>query len=386
MTYRSPDTRILAVLLCGATLVACGGQNASAKDADSTAPVIMTVGPENIAVVTREQVSSGPGISGTLAAEREATIRAEIPGPVLSTLAEQGSRVARGALLARLDDRTLQDQFLSARGGVTTAQSSLNMAQRELDRFTKLKEAGAIADREYETVKWNHDAALSQLADAKARLTLAQKQVDDAQLRAPFSGIISARQVNAGDVVSPGTAMFTIIDPSSMRLEGSIPAAQLSAIRVGALVTFQVSGYPDRTFEGKISRINPEADATTGQVRVLVSLPNARGGLVGGLFAEGRVAAEKRDGLTAPANAVDLRGLRPAVLRLKAGRVERVEVEVGLKDEQSERVEIVEGVSAGDTLLIGPAQGISAGTQVKVSTPTDTRAPGTPAPTATPKR
>jgi RND family efflux transporter MFP subunit len=373
MTSPTPYRFLLGAAVLGATLAACSGENAAAKDADSAAPVTMTVGPENIALVVSEQVSSGPGISGTLAAEREATLRAEIGGAVLSTQVDQGSRVARGTVLARIDARTAQDQMLSARGAVTTATSSLNLAQRELDRFTKLKEAGAIADREFESVKLNFDAASAQLADARARLTFAQKQVDDAQIRAPFGGIISQRQVNAGDVVQPGGAMFTIIDPSSMRLEGSVPAAQLGVLRIGSPVTFKVSGYPDKAFTGRISRINPQADASTGQVRVVVSIPNERGGLVGGLFAEGRVAAEKKQGLTAPATAVDVRGLRPAVLRLKGGRVERVEVETGLRDEDSERIELVQGVVAGDTLLIGAAQGISAGTLVKVSAPSDSK-------------
>lgn len=369
LTYRV----VVAGVALGA-VAACGGPEAAAKDAaEAATPATMNVGPENIAVIAREPVSSGPALSGSLSAEREATVRAEVGGPVLQTMADQGSRVARGAVLARIDDRTMRDAFLSARGGVNTAQSSLNMAQRELDRFTKLKEAGAISDREFEAVRWNHEAAESQLADARSRLTFAQKQLDDAQVRAPISGIVSARTANAGDVASPGMAMFTVIDPSSMRLEGSVPASQLSAVRVGAPVRFRISGYPDRTFEGKVTRINPEADATTGQVKVVVSIPNARGGLVGGLFAEGRVAAEKREGLTAPATAIDMRGLRPAVLRLKGGRVERVEVKIGLKDEETERVELLEGVTLGDTLLVGAAQGISAGTPVKVSAPSDAK-------------
>jgi membrane fusion protein, multidrug efflux system len=368
-TYRV----VLGALVLGLAS-ACGGREDSADGATAEVPVAtMNVGPENIAVVQREMVSSGPAISGSLSAEREATVRAEVGGPVLATLVDQGSRVSRGTLLARIDDRTMRDAFLSARGGMTTAQSSLNLAQRELERFTKLKEAGAISDREFESVRFNHEAAESQLADARARLTFAQKQLDDAQVRAPIAGVVSVRTAHAGDVVSPGAPMFTIIDPSSMRLEGSVPAAQLSAARVGAPVRFRVSGYPDRTFEGRVARVNPEADATTGQVKVVVSIPNTRGGLVGGLFAEGRVAAEKREGLTAPATAFDLRGLRPAVLRLKGGRVERVEVQIGLKDEDTERMEILEGITLGDTLLIGAAQGISPGTPVKVSAPSDAR-------------
>jgi RND family efflux transporter MFP subunit len=370
-------TRISTLLLI-ATLAACGGQNADAKTgADSAAAALatMNVGPENVVVIQSEMVATGPIISGTLTAEREATVRAQIPGPVLSTSADEGSRVARGALLARIDDRTLRDAFLSARGATNTARSTLNLAQRELDRFTKLKEAGAISEREFETAKLNHESAESQVADAQARLTLAQKQLDDAQVRAPFAGIVSERQVNAGDIVSPGGAMFTIIDPSSMRLEGAVPAHQLSSVRIGVPVAFTVSGYPDRAFTGKVSRINPSADATTGQVQVVVSIPNTRGGLVGGLFADGRVQSERRQAPVVASNAVDLRGVRPWVLRLRDGKAEKVEVELGIRDEDSEKYEVISGIAAGDTLLIGAAQGITAGTPVRISAPNDQTTP-----------
>jgi multidrug efflux pump subunit AcrA (membrane-fusion protein) len=139
-------------------------------------------------------------------------------------------------------------------------------------------------------------------------------------------------------------------------------------------VLFNVSGYPDRSFTGKITRVNPIADPTTGQVRVVVSVPNAGNDLVGGLFAEGRVASERRNALVAPTSAVDVTGVKPFVIRLKDGKVERVEVDLGLRDEDSERVEIKNGLVKGDTLLTGAARGISPGTPVRVSTPSDTPA------------
>lgn len=358
-------------LLCLVALAACGDKEAANGEGATVADPAMLVGPENVAVVASEMISSGPSVSGALAAEREATVRAEVAGPILSVHADEGSRVARGALLARIDDRTAQEGLLSARSGVNTAQSNLNLAQRELDRFTKLKEVGAIADREFESVSLAFEGAQTQLADAKARLALMQKQVDDAQVRSPISGIVSARQINAGDVASPGTAMFTVVDPSSMRLEGAVPAAQLSAVKVGAPVQFTVSGYPDRAFVGKISRISPEADASTGQVRIVVTIPNARGGLVGGLFADGRVQAERRTAPVIHTAAVDTKGLRPWVLRLKGGKAERVEVELGLQDEETEKYEVLAGISVGDTLLVGAAQGISAGTPVRISAAND---------------
>jgi RND family efflux transporter MFP subunit len=351
---------------------ACGGAEADAKaKGEAEAPSPTSVSAENLVVVAIEQISSGPAISGALAAEKEATVRAQISGPVLATSAEQGSRVGAGTLLARIDDRTIRDQFLGARSGVTTAQSAADIAARELARNEKLAEAGAIAERDLEGARRNNIAAQSQLDDAKARLSLAQKQVDDAQVRAPFAGVVSVRSVSAGDVVQPGAALFTIIDPRSMRLEASVPAAQLSAVRIGTPVTFTVSGYPGRTFTGKITRISPAADPSTGQVRIMASIPNEKSALVSGLFAEGRAQSESRDAPVVGANAVDLRGVRPTVLRLKGGRAERVEVELGLKDEATEQYEVIAGITAGDTLLIGAAQGITPGTPVRVGAPND---------------
>lgn len=355
-----------------ATLAGCRGEPGDAKA--EAAPTPTTVGTENIVVAERAELASGPAISGNLRAAEEATVRAEIGGTVLETLVDEGSRVAKGTVLARIDDRTIRDQYLSARSAVTSAQSAAEVAQRNLERSERLASAGAIAERDLETARTQNIAAQSQLADAKARLTLQEKQLADAQVRAPFTGIIAQRQVSGGDVVQPGGAMFTLVNPSSMRLEASVPAGQLGAVKMGAPVTFSVSGYPDRTFTGKVTRINPVADATTGQVRVVVAIPNAGNNLVGGLFAEGRVASERRNAVVAPTGAVDVTGVKPFVVRLKNGKVERTEVELGLRDEESERIEITKGVEAGDTLLVGAARGISPGTPVRVSTPSDTPA------------
>ncbi len=234
-----------------------------------------------------------------------------------------------------------------------------------------LAEAGAIADRDLEGARRANAAAQAQLDDAKARLTLAQKQLDDAQVRAPFAGVVSVRSVSAGDVVQPGTALYTVIDPRSMRLEASVPAAQLASVKIGAPATFTVTGYPGKTFAGRVSRINPAADPTTGQVRIVVSIPNERSALVAGLFAEGRTQAESHDAPVVAASAVDVRGVRPWVLRLKGGVAEKVEIELGLKDEASEKYEVLKGVAAGDTLLVGAAQGITPGTPVRVGAPND---------------
>jgi membrane fusion protein, multidrug efflux system len=353
------------------TLAACGKPDAAASEAPPE--VTVQIGPEAMSIATRTALSSGPILSGSLVAERTAQIRAEVSGSIVQVFMDPGARVAKGTSLAKIDDRAINDLYLSARSGLTAAQTSADIAARELSRADALQKAGAISDRDLENARRGELSARSMLDDAKARLASAQKQLDATNVLAPYSGIVSERFVNAGDVVVPGAPLMNIVDPATMRLEAAVPAEQLSEVRVGAPVRFSVTGYPGRTFEGRISSINPSADPQTRQVRLFVRIPNAGNQLVAGLFAEGRVANDSREALTVPELAVDLRGLTPVVLRLKNGRTEKVEVTLGAKDEALERVEITAGLMAGDTLLVGPALGISAGTPLKITAPSDTK-------------
>lgn len=360
-----------ALLLVGIVAGACRGGDASADTTDSSNAVM--VGPENVTLVKAEVVRTGPTLSGAIDAERVATVRAEVPGAVMQTYAEPGQRVGAGALLARLDDTAIRDQALSARAGVATAQNAFDIAKRELERAEALVKAGAIAERDLERARNGALAAETQLANARAIDASARKQLDKTHIVAPFAGVVSARQVNAGDVVGPGAALFTVMDPSTMRLEASVPAQELALIRVGLPVEFTISGYPTRRFTGHVTRVNPTADPATRQVRIIATLPNAGAVLVGGLFAEGRIASETRTAPVVPFASVDERGVRPTVMRIKNGQVERVEVDLGLRDSQSETVEVRSGVVPGDTVLLGTARGLTPGTPVRVSTPNDTK-------------
>jgi RND family efflux transporter MFP subunit len=369
----TPQTRgalgAAAMILAAAGVTACKETNTTKA---ATTPSAMIVGPENIAIVKAQEIRSGPALSGNLEPEVQATVRAEVGGAVLQTHAEQGDRVSAGQELVRIDDSALREAELAARSAVTNAQNASELAKRQVDRNEALLKAGAIAERDLELVKNQYTSAEAQLANAKAQLANAQKQLSKATIVAPFSGSVSARQVSAGDIVSAGAALYTVVNPSTMRLEASVPADQLSAVRIGAPVDFTVNGYPGRKFTGHVTRINPIADPTTRQVRIIVSLPNTSGVLVGGLFADGHAASEVRNAPVVPVSAVDERGLKPFVMLLKNGVVQKTEVELGIRDAATETVEVRSGVQPGDTLLLGAARGISEKTPVKVSATSDT--------------
>jgi len=331
----------------------------------SEAPPV-SLGRENVAIAERRELRSGPGISGALEPNRQATVRAEVGGTVLRALLQQGQRAESGAVVIRLDDLGIRDAYNSARSGLQTAQSALELARRNQERAAALAAAGAIADRDLESAKWNVLNAEAAAAEARSRVASAEKQLARTEVRAPFSGVLRDLMAKEGDVVLPGSPLFTLMDPASIRLEASVPVSALSQLRVGSPVEFAVPGYEGRTFKGRIERINPTADPATRQMRIYVTIPNPGGTLVAGLFAEGRVVSEGKRTVAIPFNAVDTRGAGTTVMRLRGSRVERVPVTLGVRDEAAEWVEVSSGVGEGDTLLLGIAQGLSEGMTARV--------------------
>ena len=337
---------------------------------------VASVGKEEVVVTSSSEIRTGPAISGTLTPQQAATLRSEISGPIVQTYVEQGQAVTRGQSLVRIDDTALRDALISTQSAQRTAKLVLDNATRDAEREQRLEAAGAVAPRDVEAAQRTLASAQAGMADAQARLTAAQKQLEKTTFRAPFDGLVSERPVNTGDVVQSGTAIVSVVNPASMRLEGSVPAEQLSTLKVGTPVLFTVNGYGSQTFTGRIDRINPTADPATRQVRVYVTIPNVKSALVGGLFADGRVATESRQGIMVPTSAVDERGISPIVLRIRTGVVERVPVQLGVRDNASDQVELRAGVSAGDTLLASAAQGLAPGTRVRI-TATGDRPAGT---------
>jgi len=369
---RSISRKSAAVLLGLSAMIVVNACSKSDKvSAAETAKLeTMVVGPENITVAANGSIMTGPSISGTLEPDREAVLRAQVSGSVLQTYADQGQAVNAGTVLARIDASGIQDAYTSARAGLVSARNAADVAAKDLARNEKLLAAGAIAERDIDQSRRASIAAQAALEDANSRLATAEKAYRSTTVTAPFSGVVSERPVSSGDVVQPGTALFTVVDPSSMRLEASVPAEQLASIRIGVPVNFTVSGYPGRQFVGRITRVNPTADPTTRQVRIYVSIPNEGRALVGGLFANGRMSTATKMGLVVPQSAVDVRGSIPSVMRIRQGKAEKVQVQIGLTDKTSETIEVLSGLQAGDTLLLGAAQGITPGTIVRISGPT----------------
>ena len=360
-----------SVLLAAAALVSTGcGDGAAPEASAAAAPAVIEIGRENVVEVQSQEITVGPLVSGELKADREATVRAEVGGAVLQVFPKEGEAVRVGTLLAKIDGKTLEDAYASAQSAQRSAEQTLAWAEKEQSRIESLVKGGALAERDAELARNAAIQAKAAADDARSRVTTARKALDDLTVRAPIAGVVATRHVQAGDVVAPGGELYTIIDPTSMRLEASVPSEQIAAVRVGATVAFQVRGYPNERFEGRIERVSPAADPSTRQVPMFVTIPNKSRRLVAGLFAEGRLEQESKTALVVPQVAVNESGGTSWVLKVQDGKAQKVDVTIGLRDVQTERVEIVAGVAKGDLLLVGAAQGMTPGTPLRIRTQT----------------
>ena len=328
-------------------------------------PAPIQLGAESYVIASIAKIESGPTISGTLVPRDQAVVRAQISGSVLKIFVDQGKNVRAGEIIAEIDNSALTDAVTSAKNAVTNAENTLDVAKREQDRQETLLKAGAISQQSVDQARKNTVSADAGVSQVKSLLASAQKQLSYATVRAPFSGVVSEKSVSVGDVVQQGTALYTIVDPSTLELQGTIPANALGLVHVGLPIGFDVTGYPNHPFTGTIARINPTADPMTRQVRIYADIPNTGHALVGGLYAEGRIASVLKTTLALPADAVDHRTITPAVIRLHGGIVERTTVTLGTLDEKDGMIEIVSGINPGDTVLRGSAMDIALGSHVK---------------------
>ncbi len=355
---------VLGITALGVGAAACGGGEAAAP-AGNMSPTVVQLAPENVATAAIADLTSGPFVSGILTPAREATVRTQVGGPLVSLTVDRGQAVRAGAVIGRIAARDLEDAMASAQVAVKSAEHALTVARNEAARTEALVRGGALAERDLELARNQVTAIEAQLAAARARERSVWQQLDDTNVRAPIDGVVAERPASAGDIVAPGTAIVTIIDPSSMRLEALVSSDQLAVVRPGADVRFRVRGLSTEVFTGTIDRLSPTADPVTRQVTIFVTLPNLGGKLIAGLFVEGRVDAESRRGVIIPLAAVDETGPTPLVTRIRDGKAERVPVALGLRQAESELVEVT-GIEAGDVVILGAARTLATGTPVRV--------------------
>jgi RND family efflux transporter MFP subunit len=318
---------------------------------------------EDLVKISAGRIASGPIISGSLQAKKQADLRAEVSAIVVQVLKDNGDKVQKGDLLVRLDDTIFRQALISSQEAERAAQQSFDQAERQYKRLTTLSNTGAVSTQAKEDAELRRNSAQSDLAAARARVTQDTQQLARTEVRAPFAGIVGNRLASNGDTAQVGKALLKVIDPSSMRFEGFVPSDQIQHIKVGQSVTFYINGSRDKAFEGRVERINPVADTSTRQVGVQVALEGTEN-LTVGLFAEGRVQSDISQALSIPETSLIQQGDNAYVWRVQKGVLNKVEIGLGTRDVESGDYAITAGIAEGDTILRHPRGLLVDGAQV----------------------
>jgi membrane fusion protein, multidrug efflux system len=348
------------------SLGACGkGTDDRPGEAEAVA---LLVSPEDLVTVSNSALASGPSITGSVEAERRADLRAEVSAVVLSVLKENGDPVRRGDLLVRLDQNAIRDSLTAAEASARAASQAFEQAERQYQRMVKLRETGMVAMQQLEDAETQRNNAQSERAAARTREVTARQQLERTEVRAPFDGIVSDRKVSAGDTASVGKELMQIIDPTSLRFEGRVSADSIGEVAAGQRVSFRIQGFGDTDVAGTVTRVNPAANATTRQVEVLVRFddPQQQPGVTG-LYAEGRIETRSAQTLTVPAASVVREGDNAFAWRVKNGTVQKVKLDLGVRDGRTGQYVVNDGLAAGDSVLRHPGSTLKDGQPARLA-------------------
>jgi RND family efflux transporter MFP subunit len=339
-----------------------------------------------VQAVTAEADAAGGGgagldATGYVVARRQATISAKIAGKLVEANLEEGEHVAQGQIVARLDDSNYKSALNVALASEKQAETMLADAEPTYLRYQKLRAQNAISEDTVQTQKTLYDSARMSLIVAKAAVVQAQTNENDTVVRAPFTGIVTAKVAQAGEFVAPSaggggggalTGIATIVDMNSLEVEVDVSENYIERVHAGGQATIVLDAYPDWEIPANVIAVIPTADQTKGTVKVRIGIKSrdARilpqmGARVTFLTAPQPQNAPVSHGVSVPPQAVQQNGRSGTVFVIKDDdTVEMRSVQIGVAS--SRAVMIRSGVAAGERLATGDLAKLQNGAKVKI--------------------
>ena len=323
--------------------------------------------------------------SGYVVARRMATLSAKIMGKVSEVNFEEGQKVKAGEIVARLDDSNLQAALHQAQALLSQAKTNMDNTAPIYARYQALKAQGAISTDAVENQRIAYDNARTQYGVAQAQVTYAQSNLRDTLILAPFSGVVTVKVAQVGEVVAPQasgggqtrTGILTIVDMDSLEVQVDVSENYIERVQIGGDAVIHLDAFPDWDIPGSVFAVIPTADQSKGTVAVRVKikskdpriLPNMAA-RVGFMTApeKGESAAAPVSRVTVPPAAVLAEGANAKTgsvfLIGSDGKIEKRDVALGLKTAQA--VTILSGISAGDRLAGDNLDKLHDGDRVKI--------------------
>ncbi len=329
--------------------------------------------------VTRGLIKEKITLTGSLRAKEQVNVSPKIAGRIVQITVDTGQMVARGALLAVIEDDEIKQQIERSQAAIAVVEASiaqreaeLHNAKAELDRKKQLVEAGLLSRQELESLETRYRVAQSQLELARAQRRQSEAELRELHIRqsqtrvySPISGVIAKRHVDIGAMVSSATPIVTVVSLSPMVVEAKASERDIARIKRGLPVTVTIDSLPGKTYTGRIMRIAPLLDPQTRNGILEIEIANRQGELKGEMFARIEVdLGSARETTLVPRDALVYRGEQPGVYTIEAEAARFRPVETGLT--QEEKVEVISGLQVGEMVITRGANLVKDGDRVRV--------------------
>ena len=316
----------------------------------------------DIVVPTLRPVVGELSMPGSLQALSQATVRAKVAAEVRAVHVREGDLVRAGQRVVEFDTAALRAQLAERVAALDSARASLAQAQRTRQVNAQLVERSFISQSAFDTADAAFRAQAASVEVAQAQLAQVQLMLDDAVVRAPITGHVMRRHVQPGEKAGIDAPLLSIVDLARLEVQAQAAVSDITRIVPGAPAQVTVEGIEQRSFEGRIERINPGTEPGTRSIHFFVSLPNQGTLLRAGMFATVRVPVGSAEAVPAlPLAAIRSEAGQHFVWVLADGQLRRRPVTLGRRDERAQVVHVTDGVSASDRVLASRFDGLSDG-------------------------
>jgi len=315
------------------------------------------------ALVAEQAVPNLLRLTGVLSSNERTDLAANAAGRVVKTFVERGDHVVAGTVLAQLDARSAAHSRVEAEANVAGATEQLKNATADCARYVGLLAKGAITQQEYDRQTTScHTQAASEGA-ARARAAEAMQTVADSTIRAPFTGVVAERFVHVGDYVHADTRVVTLLVDDPLRLELTVPEANVGSVHPGLAVSFETISVPGRVFTATVRYIGGEIRAATRDLVVEAVTDNKDHVLLPGMFVTAELPVGEVTSAVVPATALVRHKADQSVFAVVDGHLEERVVQLGPK--VGELVAIADGVKKGEQVVVSPPPAAADGQQVE---------------------
>lgn len=330
-------------------IVGCKKKQAAAGSAPAMPPT------QVIAAEARQQpVAETLAVVGTLAANEFIEVKSETDGTIAEILFEEGQPIKKGDLLIRLDET----KFAAA---LAEAEANLKLAATTFERSKELQRGKLISQQEY-------DQSASLFQANQATVELRKRQLQDARIPAPFSGVVGSRNVSPGQVIAKNTTLTWLMDIETVKAEFNVPERILGEVKPGQGIELRVAAFPKERFKGEVYFLAPQIDPNTRTLLMKARVPNPKHLLRPGMFVNLDLTLTLREkAIMVPESAVMSMGDRTMVYVIADAKAQMRPVKVGLR--LPNEIEIIEGLKAGEKVVAEGVQKVRPGAPVIISAP-----------------